>query len=427
MNEKFLSYIWQFKLFQWNEMTTENRLKIEVIKSGLLNTNSGPDFINSQLIIDGIKWVGNIEIHVNSSDWYKHNHHKDKAYNNVILHVVYNKNDGETICENGNVVPVYELRNNISEEYLRNFNVLNNSSEKIPCTGLIQNMNPFKTESFKPKLLIERLERKSNTIYHEWINCGKDWNQVIFITLSKYFGQKLNQLPFEQLAKSIDFKLLLKNKHNQDLIEAFIFGQAGFLNNNFNDDYPNKLKKDYAYIKQKYSLVEMEYSWWKFLRLRPASFPTIRLAQLSSFIYNLESSLFDLLFSESTKDIIKAFKYEPNDYWLNHYNFDLQSNRKKKVIGDNTIEVLIINAIIPVMFTYAKSIGKEDLIEKSINFYSQIKAERNKIIDDWNNLNIICKTAYDSQSLIELRTEYCNKKKCMDCQIGHAILKSTNK
>ncbi|MFN4235402.1 MAG: DUF2851 family protein [Bacteroidia bacterium] len=424
MTEDLLHFIWKFQLFNQSELVTFSGEKIKVIHPGLPNTHAGPDFFNAKIKIGDTLWAGNIEIHVKTSDFIKHQHSTDKNYDNLILHVVY-ENDLPELKFN---YPVFELKNYIPEKIISIYNQFLIAKTWIPCENNLKQVNEINYSNWIQRLAIERLERKSHEVELLLTQFNNDWQQVLFIQLAKAFGFKVNALPFELWAKSLPYQLLLKHRNNPLQIDALIFGQAGFLDDDFNNDsYFNLLKTEYNFLKNKYALTPIDKHLWKFLRLRPRNFPTIRLAQLSEIIKtqnNLFSAFIDAL---STKEIMKIFKVNVSEYWQTHFLFSQTSEKLNKPLGEKSAEILIINAIVPVLFAYSNFTAKEELKEKALSILENLNPEKNSIIENWNKLGIRSNSAIDTQGLLELKNEYCSQKKCLNCSIGNYILKQVQK
>ncbi|MGB0888434.1 MAG: DUF2851 family protein [Vicingaceae bacterium] len=420
--EDFLHYIWKFKLFNASNLFTQDGKEIEVINFGQHNTDAGPDFFNGKVKIDHTIWAGNIELHINSSDWIKHNHQNDKAYDNVILHVVYN-NDKQVLDKDGNAIPTLELKGLIDQELINNHNNLFSQSDSdIPCGEQLKTVDEFTIQSWINRLAFERLERKSEEIKATFHQNKNNWEETFYQYLFKYFGLKVNALPFELLAKNTSLKIIEKH-HNLFTIEALLFGQAGYLERNIEDEYFQQLKKEYQFLTSKFDLTTLEVSVWKLLRLRPSNFPTLRIAQMANLL-NKETRLFSkIIASKTIKEIQEIFKVEASSYWNTHYQFGkiVESDQIKK-IGISTINSIIINVIVPFTFVYGKQHQNEKLVDKALYLLENIKPESNAIIKKWNELGVKSNNAMDTQSLIELKNNYCFQKKCLNCSIGNKIL-----
>jgi len=423
LKEDFLHYIWKYKLFTTSTLFTQNSEQIEIINFGAYNTDSGPDFFNGKIKIEGTIWAGNVEIHINSSDWLKHKHQLDDAYNNVILHVVYNY-DKDIEDKNGNLIPTLELKDLIDHKLIKKYNRLVNRSyfDWIPCGKQINTIDEFTLKSWLSRIAIERLERKSEAIEQTLKLNKNNWEETFYQYLFKYFGLKVNAQPFELLAKNTPLTIIEKH-HNLFSIEALLYGQSGYLEENIEDEYYNNLKKEYHFFQSKFSLNPLDKSLWKLLRLRPVNFPTIRISQLANLLNNHTRIFSKIIEAESVKELQQLFVVQASEYWNSHYQFDIAAkDHSKKKIGVNTINNIIINVVVPFTFVYGKAKQNETMSNKSLNFLQSIKAENNIIIKKWEEIGIKSTNAMHTQSLIELKNNYCSKKKCLNCSIGNQII-----
>ncbi|MBS1576112.1 MAG: DUF2851 family protein [Bacteroidetes bacterium] len=418
MTERLLQFIWQFQYFNRSELTTATDETIQVILPGQFNTNQGPDFINSKIRINQALWVGNIELHIKTSYWNRHKHEEDKNYSNVILHVVW-EHDDKSMEKN---IPILELRYRVSKILLQQYDTLMNNTAFIPCQENIKSIKEITWNSWKERLLAERLLRKASIVDHFLQQSNYHWEESFWWLLARNFGMKVNASAFETVARSISLKILSRHKNQIHQLEALLFGQAGFLQRNFNEDYPALLKKEYQFLQAKYKLKPVHEPFY-FLRMRPGNFPTVRLAQLAILI-NQSSHLFSKIKEAvSVKEIRQWFDLAANDYWHYHYRFDEESAFKKKNIGNTMINNIIINTIAPALFAYG-NYNKEDKYKtKALQWLEDTPAETNAITKGFELLGIQNGNAYDSQSLIELRNEYCNRKRCLDCAVGNYLLK----
>lgn len=420
MKEEFLHYIWKYQLFSNSELKTTNSKAVEIINPGMHNHDAGPDFFNAKIKIDKTIWAGNVEIHVNSSDWYKHNHQNDGAYNNVVLQVVYT-HDKDVKRSNGEIIPTVELR--FDKKLLENYESLIRKETWIPCEQDLKKVDSFTIQNWIDKLGVERLEDKSESIHQLLAQTNNSWEEAFYIQLARNFGFKLNADPFEQLTKSLPLSYLAKHKDNLFQIESLLFGQAGFLDENAGDEYFQKLKQEYQYLKKKFKLKGIEKHLWKFLRSRPGNFATIRIAQFAKLIHGSSALFSKVLQTENAKDFYKLFQVKPSDYWEYHYQFNKESVKKSKAMGKSAIDVLLINTVIPFLFVYGKAKGLTDLQDRAIEFLEAIKPEKNSIITKWSNLGIKARSAFETQALIQLKNKYCNHKKCLNCQIGNSLIR----
>lgn len=420
MQEDFLHYIWKHKKFNASALKTTKGEAVAIINLGQHNHNAGPDFFNGQLRINGQLWAGNVEIHIKSSDWYVHNHEKDAAYDNVILHVVW-EHDTEIFRKDNTQIATVELKPYVDSGLLTNYQKLIQSKSWINCESDFCNTNDFVLHNWLERLFIERLERKSNDISMLLKASNNNWEAVLFKMLAKNFGLKVNGASFLSLSNSFDFSILRKLQNNVLDVEALFFGQTSLLNEDCQDVYFLDLQKRYQFLKQKFSLQQQGITPLQFFRLRPPNFPTIRLSQLAN-LYTKEHGLFSKVISLQTKDeFYKLFSVETSEFWQTHYTFSKASKTSKKKLTKAFIDLLIINTIIPIKFSYAKANGKA--IESEVfGIISSLKLESNSITEAFLKLKPMEKNALTSQSLIQLKTEYCEKNKCLQCAIGNSLI-----
>ncbi len=421
MKEELLHFIWQSKTLLKQPIETVSGESLQIIQTGSLNTDAGPDFFNAKIKIGNTLWAGNIEIHLKSSDWKNHNHQSDKKYNNVILHVVYH-HDAEVFYDNGKLIPCLELRNIISPLTLRKHHQLQLNQNAIACEKIIQIPPSLFLTNWLEQLLIERLQEKCSLIESLLLQNNNNWENMFYVVTAKYFGMKTNAHPFEWLTQNLPLSVLAKHKNSLTQIEALIFGVAGFLEANHTNDYINLLNREFGFLKKKYQLSTLDKNIWKFARTRPANFPTVRLAQFASLIFQSSHLLSKILESKSITELINLYKIKPNKR-LNSSDFiDHDTKVKQTELGENAIEILIINTILPVLFLYGKRNEKEELAERTITFYEHLKSENNSITRFWKSLGIESKNAFESQALIQLKNNYCANLKCLSCIIGKQIL-----
>ncbi|WP_299224792.1 DUF2851 family protein [uncultured Psychroserpens sp.] len=422
MRENFLHYIWKYKKFNTVNIKTTQHDPILIISTGMNNQNSGPDFFNAKIRVGNQLWAGNVEIHVNSSDWFAHNHEQDKTYDNVILHVVYN-HDIEIYRKDNSSIPTLQLREYIDREVLNNYqNLLSNSNNKwINCETDFASVEDFIFRHWLERLYFERLEQKSNLV-SELLNDSKnDWEAVLFKMLARSFGLKVNSEAFFSMANSITFSMIRKTRSNLDSLEALFFGQSGLLENPFETSYYQDLKREYKYLAQKYQLTNKHTLPLQFFRLRPVNFPTLRLSQLAN-LYHKEPHLFSKIMQcKSLEDFYECFSVSASIYWDSHYTFESASKASKKRVTRSFIDLLLINTILPIKFSYARYNG-QFIDEIIINIVSQIASEKNSIIKQFDLLKKRSNSALESQALIQLKTEYCDKNKCLQCAIGNALI-----
>lgn len=421
MQEDFLHYIWQHKKMSVAHLKTTQHEALEIVSVGQHNTNSGPDFFNAQLKIADQLWAGNVEVHVKSSDWFVHNHETDQAYDNVILHVVW-EHDTEIFRKNNSIVPTLELKEVVDKTVLLNYSKLLSAKDKwINCEADFAEVAPFVLESWLERLYIERLERKSETIEKLLQDSKNNWEAVLFKMLAKNFGLKVNGEAFFSMANAVDFQIIRKLQNNQTTLEALFFGLTGLLDQDIQEPYFLVLQKEYRYLKRKYNLHDTEVVPIQFFRLRPQNFPTIRLSQLAT-LYHLHSSLFSQIMEiSSLKTIYKLFQVSTSVFWETHYSFGKVSKPSNKKITKAFVDLLIINTIIPLKFAYARHLGK-DVNDFLLELIRQIPSEKNSIVSAFNKIKKVSHTAMQSQALIQLKTTYCDKNQCLKCAVGNALI-----
>ena len=417
MTEDFLYYIWQFKLFD-NPLITWDGEEVYVEKPGLRNVNAGPDFLNASLKIGEISWHGNVEIHVKTSDWHLHGHDHDPNYENLILHLVYH-HDTEAMPHDCLLV---ELNQKIPLSLFENYKNLQQSTLFIPCENLFHTVDEFTKSSFLEALYIQRLEERSQLLSQRLERLNGDWEALMFERISYVFGLKVNADAFEMLAKSFPFKNLQEINRKAENLEAFLFGQAGCLNDP-TDEFHQMLANEYQFLRHKYNLTSLENHHFKLLRLRPPNFPTIRISQLSS-LYANELNLFSKILTAQTLNQLNDvfLKVKASDYWNTHYTFgNIAKTNTEKWLTQQRIQLLILNAVVPIKYLYAKKYGADN-IEDLLNIVREIKPENNSIIQSFKQIGAQIKDAVDSQAYLELKKHYCDSKKCLNCRIGNKII-----
>jgi len=421
MNEGFLHYIWKYQLFSNYHLKTTSNQYISVLKTGIHNQNAGPDFLNAQLKIDTQLWVGNVEIHLKSSDWYVHHHEIDENYDAVILHVVW-EDDVTVFMKNNKPLPVFVLKDFVSKSTLHNYrNLLSATQNWIPCEKEIIRIDNFTIENWKERLFFERLERKSEVMNQFLIANQNDFEVVLFQLLAKNFGLKVNGETFLDLAKSFDFSILRKVRSEENLLTALLFGQAGFLENVIEEEYHQQLKEEYNYLQHKYKLEPISINQFSFFRMRPPNFPTIRIAQLVA-LYHLHQNLFSKMMQlETLKEFYELFNVDIHPFWKTHYTFDKVSKMSPKKLTKSFVNLLFINTVIPLRFLYQKNRGEVNGTE-FLEILKKVKPEKNSIISKFDEIKILSKNAYETQALLELKNNYCAKKRCLQCAIGIGLL-----
>lgn len=421
MKEDFLHYLWKFKKFETLNLSTTQNESVTIIKTGDYLELSGPDFFNAQIKIGDQKWAGNIEIHIKSSDWYVHHHEKDSAYENVILHVVW-EHDAEIYRENNIEIPVLVLKNYVSSDVISSYKSLLSPKSWIFCEKEISQIDDFVFKNWKERLFFERLERKSKFIYDLLDETKQDWEAVLFCLLAKNFGLNTNGASFLQIAKAIPFSVIRKESFEVENLEALLLGTAGLLDKDGEDVYFTDLKIRYFYLLNKYQFEKCHIDFVQFFKHRPDNFPTIRLSQLAN-LYTKHQNLFSKIINlKSVKEVYNLLGVSASPYWQNHYQFDKESPKKAKHLSKAFLDLIIINTIIPLQFAYFTTMG-ETISEDLIDFMNEVPPENNTIISKFNSFGILSKSAFESQTLLELKNEYCNKKACLKCALGMELLK----
>jgi len=423
MRELFLHYLWRYKLVKSDALVGSQSETLDIISFGMYNKNAGPDFLNCKIKINNTLWAGNIEIHVKSSDWYKHGHHLDAKYDNIILHVVY-EDDMPIYRKSGEQITTLTVKGLFDVTLFDNYEALMKNRLWVPCEKHIAQLDLGLINIWKEKLLIERLTRKYELIKSVFSEKDNDWNAVFYEFLLINFGFKVNALPFEMLAKSLPFNVPSKHSDNIFQLEALLYGQAGFLHDSFTDPYPQKLHKEYVFLKQKFSLRPINSDLWKLSKMRPVNFPFIRLAQLAQLMHKSILVFSEILEVQKLEEFYKILEVETSEYWEHHYVFDKKSKYSRKSLGKDSMNNLIINTFVPFIFAYAHEKKLSVLKERALCFLEEIKPEKNNIVTRWDSIGIKAANAYDTQALIELKNGYCKTKKCLECMAGTYILRN---
>lgn len=422
MKEEFLHYIWQYKKIAFSNLQTTNKESLTIINVGSYLQQAGPDFFNAQIEIDNQKWAGNIEIHIKSSDWYLHHHERDENYDSVILHVVW-EHDTEIFRRDNSEIPVFELKNYVSADLIHQYEKLKGAKSWIYCENEINNIPQFVFQNWQERLFFERLENKFRPIEAFLLETKNDWEAAFFCFLAKNFGLNTNGDSFFKMAQSIPFSIIRKEAFELENLEAILFGRANLLTVEKEDSYYKDLKFRWDYLQNKYQLSSVHIDPIQFFKLRPDNFPTVRLSQLAN-LYHFHQNLFSkVIRAKNSHELYEIFSVSVGKYWQTHYQFDKESTRKTKSLSKSFIDLLIINTIVPFQFAYDKIQNKESA-EENIMILEQISAEKNAIIDKFQSVGVVAKNAFETQSLLQLKNEYCNKSKCLQCSVGLELLKS---
>lgn len=421
--EQLLHYVWKHKIFPLSALQTTSGQPVEVIDPGLPNMNAGPDFFNAKLKIDGTLWVGNVEVHTQASEWLLHRHDCDKAYDTVILHVV-----GESNCDvyrtNGELVPQMVLT--CPDTVRLRYEELRQTEIYPPCYSILASLPKLTVHSWLSALQVERFEQKAHVISQRLERCNHHWEDVFFITLARNFGFGLNGDAFEAWANRLPFRAVDKHRDSLFQVEAFFLGQAGLLEEvpAEADDYYLKLQKEFRYLQRKFELpAPMSVEQWRFLRLRPDNFPHVRLAQLAS-LYHKEQVLFSRIMEAETLEAVKKIlAANTSVYWEEHFNFRKVSPRREKRVGDGALNLIAINTVIPFLYAYGLHKADDVLCDRATRFLESLKAENNHVTRLWDGAGLPVSTAADSQALLQLQKEYCDKKDCLRCRFGYEYLR----
>jgi len=422
-SEDFLHYVWQFRSFNNNNLETADGESLKIMHQGFLNKNAGPDFNNSKIQIGDTVWAGNVEIHIKSSDWLKHNHQSDSNYENVILHVVY-ENDVKVKRIDGSVLPVLELKNRIAADLIEKYETLFLTLTDFPCIAQIQTVDKLIIDSFLSRTLIERFEQKTDAVMETLNGLNGNWDETFYRFMARNFGFKINALPFELFAKAVPQQIYGKHKDNPLQIEALVFGSAGFLNNKFEEDYPARLKKEFEFLQKKYNIKPIEVSIWKFMRMRPQNFPTLRLAQFAALIVKANHLFSKVMEISSVAELRGLFENLPvNDYWKTHYHFKKETVAVNSQIGKSSVDNVLLNTVALFLFAYGKHSGTQFYISRAIKLLESLPPEQNTITDKFSQAGVLMYNAFTSQGILQLKKQYCDQKKCLSCGIGIKILK----
>lgn len=424
MQESFLHYIWQFQYFDKKDLLTTQGDQLQVIRTGLHNTNAGPDFSDAKVRIGLMSWAGSVEIHISSSEWEAHRHHQDKAYESVVLHVVW-ADDKPVKLSDGSLLPTLVLKGRIDPQLLTKYRKLMGTSFIIPCARSFANVPDIVKLSMIDRVLVERLEQKSDSVIELLHHNNNDWDATTYQLLAKNFGFKVNSQPFFQLARGVPYKYLCRHADNTKQVEAIIFGQAGFLDEAVADPYHKLLKREYKMLAAKYKLdaSKLKASQWKFLRLRPANFPTIRLSQFCALLCEQKNIFSRVLELSDYPSVHRLFQADQSEYWKSHYTFRHGEKAELTRMGSASIDNIIINTVAPLLAAYGRHHGDTSFLDRAQKILSDVPAENNRILRSWLALGVDVKNAFNSQALIQLFNSYCVPRRCLDCAIGASLIK----
>jgi hypothetical protein len=422
MTEEFLHYIWKHKNFDLSDLTSTDGEKIEIIRPGDRNSDAGPDFFNARIRIGNTVWAGNIEIHIRASDWKRHLHQDDLAYDNIILHVVHEA-DQRIRDRKGKAFPTLELTGRINADLYRKYISFKDSTSWVPCGKQASSASPIVIESWLERLLVERLEKKAGRILHSLELNHNNWEESFYHQLARNFGFRLNAVPFEMLGRSTPFNLFSHYRDNLVQTEALLFGQAGLLEEYFFEPYAQHLQSEYQFLAKKHSLDPMKAELWKFLRLRPLNFPTVRIAQFAKLLHDREHLFSKILEKKNIDELKSLFMTGVSEFWEVHYQLGSYSPSGPKFLGDDSVENILINTVAPFLFVYGKQRGQEHATDFAMEILSETRGENNNIIRNWKTIGLEVPDGGRSQALLELKESYCNAKRCLDCGIGRFLLR----
>lgn len=423
MNEALFQFIWQYSLYNPAGLLTAGGEPVTISQSGKLNRDAGPDFLDGRIKIGNTKLAGNIELHIKAGDWLKHGHQHDAAYKNLILHVVY-END---VADAAGNIPVLELKGHIPQHIIDKYKDLMATPQKLPCAGQHEAVRSITKEGWLSRLLAERWEQKLADWNVLLENSAEDWRNLLYWRMAANFGFKTNAVPFLMLAQSLPLNIPTKHKENLMQVEALFFGQAGMLEDDFKDDYPRELQREYDYLRKKYKLKPIQNHLWKFLRMRPANFPTIRIAQFAALVHKSIHMFSQIIETHSVKEIEPLLEVTASSYWDTHYQFDSELKEKAtpKSLGPTSVLNIIINTIAPIQFLYASRQDTSALQEKALQLLETVPAEKNNITRIWEDNGWQATTAAQSQALLQLYNNYCSSRRCLECAVGLNVIKAS--
>lgn len=417
--ESFLHYVWRLKRFDLSDLCTTTKESLQILDNGRYNHNAGPDFLNARINIGNTLWVGHVEIHVMSSDWLKHGH--DHRYDNVILHVVLEE-DEWIYNSSGIRLPCLELKKRIPGNLLGLYQKLVHNEYWIPCQYYFPKVPLITKDLWLERLMVDRLEDKLSTQRQRLIANTHDWEATFYHFLARGLGMKVNAGAMDELSQRTPLSVIRKHKHNLFQLESLLFGQSGLLKGELTEPYPRRLLKEYQFLARKFKLHPMTGAQWNFMRLRPANFPTIRIAQLATLLYQTDNLFQKTLVAKNLKELHNMLELKLSNYWYDHYRFGKVSEGRFKRLGKATRHSLIINTFVPFLFLYAEERSQEAVRQKALHWLEQLKPERNKVIRQWEKLGMEPVSAFQTQALLQLKAKYCDERRCTECSIGHSIL-----
>lgn len=427
--EQLLHYVWKHKLFPLKPLETTTGLSVEVIDPGLHNHHAGPDFFNAKIRIGDTVWVGNVEIHDRASDWYLHHHHEDRHYDNVVLHVV-RMADADVQAGDGRLIPQMQL--DVPDGVRENYSELLRADKYPPCCQIIPELSSLMIHSWMSALQTERLEQKTETIRQRVERCNGSWEDAYFMTLARNYGFGINGDAFEQWAASVPLHDVAHHRDDLFQVEAMFMGQAGLLDIEavperyrdaaMEEGYFSRMREEYLYLSHKFQLNPIDSGLWRFLRLRPQNFPHIRIAQIANLCYEHKTGLARLIDCKDVKAARELFRTAVTPYWETHYMFGAESRKSEKRLSQSSLDLLLINTAVPMLFAYGRHRQVEEFCDRALGFLEQLRAENNHVVRMWKECGLTVENAGDSQALIQLKKEYCDKRECLRCRIGYQFL-----
>lgn len=424
MKEEFLHYVWQHRHFDFLNASTTDGKSLEIVHPGVHNDDAGPDFLQSVVVIGGMRWVGSVEIHCRSSDWLRHGHQYDEKYHSVILHVVY-EHDMEIQLVGNEIVPTFELKGKIPKEMFQRYNSLLGEPDLLLCRSYLENFDPMVVQNQVSSVLVERMIRRHDELTRILDKCQKDWKELIYRMLAVAFGCKKNGVAFELLAQSLSYRVVRLHQASQLQLYALLFGQSGLLDVHEGDLYAEKLSYEYSYLRYKYRLDPIGAHQWNWLRLRPQNFPTLRIAQFAQLLYETGDALMDYMLRSPYPVLRQWLSVAPDCYWETHYQFGKETVRHSSGLGSTTVDSLIVNTVVPIRFGYARFSGDEAMLEDALELLERVGYEDNSVTRIFSDSSFPCGSAYDSQAQIELMNHYCSKKQCLRCAIGEKVVRKS--
>lgn len=423
MREDFIHYLWRLARFDLRELTTTTGEPIRIQHFGLHNVNAGPDFSSAKINIGGINWAGNVEMHLKSSEWYEHNHQEDRAYDNVILHVVLEE-DRPVFRPNGERIPCLELRGRIPSGLVQNYWRLLHNESWIPCQNQLNQVPEITRNLWLDRLLANRLNQRGTEMYERLKATNRDWEELFYQSLARSLGGKINSDAMDMLARSLPLRVILKHKHSLLQLEALLFGQAGLIPTATEEMYPQQLAREYKLLATKHQLTPLPPTIWRYLRLRPANFPEVRIAQLARLLAVTGQLFGKTLAAANVSELENMYDVSLSNYWQNHYRFGRESKRSVKRLGKDSVRSILVNTVAPAYYLYGKLRDNGSYQTKALELLEALPPEKNLVLTNWENLGMKATDAGRSQALLELKKNFCSQKRCLDCSIGCAILRN---